>query len=395
MTQQRPLNKKVLIVQQVFKQYRLAFFQQLALQLASDGFELTLCFSLPQGNDLAKADNISVPPAAFALLVPLKTFGPLVWQEVPDCTAFDLVIVEQANRHLLNYLLLGRRLLGLPPKLIFWGHGFNHQASTGLWSSLKEHYKRWLLRYADGFFAYTQPVADYAQQQGVDPQRITVLNNSIDTAAFRTRVQSLGLARQPSPISTQTPTTGFTLLYCGALYPDKNIPLLLQTARYLAEQQQLTRLIVLGDGPERHLLVAEQAAQQALWQQDPQQHAVWLDYRGACFGEDKAAAYAEADLVLHPGLVGLAVLDAFAAGLPLITTDFRGHSPEICYLVHGYNGLIVPETSLPEALLALLQAPEQLAALAAGAVKSSDQYSLASMVQAFAAGVRKSLLETP
>ena len=385
MSQQRPATKKLLIVQQVLKQYRVAFFQQLAAQLALDGIELTLCFSLPQATDLAKADNITELPGPYATLVPLRQFGPLVWQQVPPLHEFDLVIVEQANRHLLNYLLLLRRLFRPAPKLIFWGHGFNHQASAGVGSWLKEQYKKRLLRCADGFFAYTQPVARYAQQQGVAVNQITVLNNSIDTTMFAGQVEHFRRQQSrasPSPqMSPHAKAPGFTLLFCGALYPDKKIPLLLQTAKTLADQKLLKRLIVLGDGPDRALLTGAAAAP-------------WLDYRGACFGDDKAAAYAEADLVLHPGLLGLAVLDAFAAGLPLVTTFFSGHSPELAYLEHGVNGLIVDENLLASRVQQLLLAPVELAALADGALKSAGKYSLASMVQAFAGGVHRALSAT-
>lgn len=406
--------KKVLIVQQVLKQYRLAFFQQLAQQLAADGIEFTLCFSLPQGAELAKADNISQPPGSYAKLVPVQTVGPLVWQAIPELASFDLVIVEQANRHLLNYQLLFRRLNHKAPKFIFWGHGFNHQATPGLWSNLKQQFKKTLLGYADGFFAYTQQVANYAIAQGVAADKVTVLNNSIETETFRANVQKLrqqngsvnaGAAdtavtstavTSSAVINSAAATTLLpnepqpkalpTLIFCGALYPDKQIALLLQTAEQLAKQQLIKKLIVLGDGPDKPLLEAALKAQSSSSQQ-----MAWLDYRGACFGEEKAAAYTEADLVLNPGLVGLAILDAFAAGLPLVTTHFRGHSPEISYLVHGYNGLMVEASQLTQALTQLLQSPQQLQNLAEGAAQSSAQYSLAAMVQAFAGGIRRTL----
>lgn len=372
--------KSVLIVQQVLKQYRFELFEQLAQQLAADGIQLTLCFSLPQGDELAKADNIVSPPGPYAKQVSINTFGPLVWQSVPDVGSFDLVIVEQANRHLLNYLLLLRRAWKQTPKVIFWGHGFNHQALPGLWSSIKQQVKKAQLSVADGFFAYTQQVATYAMHQGIGAERITVLNNSIDTSAFCNQVQRL--RQQRAARSKQRPT----LLFCGALYPDKQIGLLLQTAQQLARQQYIGKLIVLGDGPDKPLIDAALKAQD-----QAAQPSAWLDYRGACFGEDKAAAYAEADLVLNPGLVGLAILDAFAAGLPLVTTHFRGHSPEISYLEHGVNGLMVEASQLSESLMQLLQAPQQLQVLADGAAQSSLKYRLESMVQAFASGVRQVL----
>ncbi len=44
--------------------------------------------------------------------------------------------------------------------------------------------------------------------------------------------------------------------------------------------------------------------------------------------------------MLHPGAIGLGVLDPFAYGLSLETTDCRNHGPEVAYLNNGKNGLI-------------------------------------------------------
>ena len=46
-------------------------------------------------------------------------------------------------------------------------------------------------------------------------------------------------------------------------------------------------------------------------------------------------------LFLMPGLLGLAVLDAEVMGLPVVTTRYPWHSPEIAYLRDGETGVIV------------------------------------------------------
>jgi glycosyltransferase involved in cell wall biosynthesis len=392
---QKPTQKRaggrVLIVQQVFKQYRLAFFEKLAQQLAAHGVELTVAFSAARGVQQLKNDNINQPVGEFCQRVALRQFGPLVWQQVPDLASYDVVVTEQANRHLLNYLLLLRRLWLGRPKWVAWGHGFNHQAPTGLWSRGKEAVKRQLLRAPDAFFAYTAQVAKYVTAQGVAP--VTVLNNSVDTSHLAQAVQHLRAAKaatyaeqsqakhshvQQSASAAAQPAC--TLLFCGSLYPDKQLPLLLSVAEALVRQGVVSKLIVLGDGPQRHLLEAVQAP--------------WLDYRGACFAEDKARAFAEADVFFNPGLLGLAVLDAFAAGLAVITTDYAGHSPEIAYLQHGYNGLVLPSDQLISAMQQLLTDAPALARLNAGATASSAQYSVDAMVNAFVAGVLPLLPES-
>lgn len=373
---------EVLVVQQLLKNFRLPLHDGVYQQLARQGIAYRLVFSAPAGAEISKGDCLTAAPAPWYQLIRLRSFGPLVWQQPPRWRQARVIVVEQANKHLFNWwLLLNLTLLparfwpgGQKPRLVFWGHGFNHQAPHGF----GEWLKRQLLRYPAHWLSYTQTVSRYLQQQGVDAKRITTLNNSLDNQQFGQQVRTL---RQQWRTAAAVPLTPgqrakpLVLLFCGALYQDKQLPLLLQVCADAVAVGAVAKLIVLGDGPLRHLLTTAPPA--------------WLDYRGACFAEDKAKAFAEADLVLNPGLVGLAILDAFAAGLPFITTDFAGHSPEIGYLQHQVNGLQLPmqAQALVAALQTLQQQPEKLATLADGALKSAELYSMSAMVANFSRGV--------
>jgi hypothetical protein len=44
--------------------------------------------------------------------------------------------------------------------------------------------------------------------------------------------------------------------------------------------------------------------------------------------------------MLMPAHMGLSVLDAFAASLPVITTRHNNHSPEFAYVKDGRNALL-------------------------------------------------------
>jgi glycosyltransferase involved in cell wall biosynthesis len=384
MTTQQP--PKVIVVQQLLKNFRRPLHDGVHQQLRAQGVEYQLVFSAPQGAEISKGDCLSTAPAESYRQVPIRHLGPLVWQHPAGWRSARVIVVEQANKHLFNwYLLLNLALLPAccwpqrrKPALVFWGHGFNHQRRHGL----GEWLKRQLLRCPTGWLSYTETVTDYLRQQGVPATRITTLNNSVANQQFGQQVQRLRTQRQQAQ-----PTTVFAspqqvavakplvLLFCGALYQDKQLPLLLEVAAKLVDAGVVAKLIVLGDGPLRALLTATPYP--------------WLDYRGACFADDKAQAFAEADLVFNPGLVGLAILDAFAAGLPFITTDFTGHSPEISYLQHQVNGLILPmqPQALVQSITELQKNPRLLAALAAGASHSAQKYSMAAMVQNFSRGV--------
>jgi glycosyltransferase involved in cell wall biosynthesis len=346
---------QVVIVQQVLKQYRLAFFDGLAAELAKMRIKLTVLFGVATGAEAEKADNISVAPASHYQVVAVNRYGPFVWQWHPLLAQADVIIVEQANRHLLNYWLLWlRRRRDF--RLLFWGHGYDHQQVKFLQSRWKQYW----LNACDHFLAYTDPVAAWLQQQGLPGEKITVLHNSLDTSAL------LALQRpRPEPV-----VRPLVLLFSGALYPAKQLPLLLQSCAVLYQQKLISRLIVLGDGPERDMLQQWAAT------------APWLDYRGACFADAKTQAYLAADLVLNPGLTGLAILDAFAAGLPYLTTLQPDHSPELCYLRHGFNGYLLQAEvpAIVAAVKTLQQDPQLRAALGEQARVTATQYSLKQMV---------------
>jgi glycosyltransferase involved in cell wall biosynthesis len=94
-----------------------------------------------------------------------------------------------------------------------------------------------------------------------------------------------------------------------------------------------------------------------------------------------------------PAWVGLSILDGFAASLPVVSADFRNHSPEIAYLAHGFNGLMTvaePE-AYAMALLSLRNDPDRRAAMSLVAAESGRRYSLDQMVERFAEGVGTAL----
>jgi glycosyltransferase involved in cell wall biosynthesis len=91
-----------------------------------------------------------------------------------------------------------------------------------------------------------------------------------------------------------------------------------------------------------------------------------------------------------PGLVGLAILDCAAAGLPIVTTAYPYHSPEIAYLKQNHNGLIVEEWRDPiayaDAVVSVLRDDRLQARLALGAEEIGKLYSIERMVQCFSKG---------
>lgn len=375
---------RVLIIQALMKPYRVPFFTRLGETLAGHGVGLRVAYGQPGPREARKGDAAELP-APWGLPVRNRWLAGerVLWQPVwRAAVAADLVVVEQANKHLINPLLLARARLG-GPRVAFWGHGRNRAAPAG---TLAERAKRALVRAPHWWFAYTEGVAGELAAHGVAPARITAVNNAADTAAFAAQLAAvdeaqLALLRDRLGISAGAPVG----LYCGALYPAKRPDLLVEAALQVRAARPDFHLLVLGAGPEQAQV---QAAARA--------HA-WIHAPGAVFGAARAPYFRLADFFVHPGVVGLAVLDAFVAGLPTITCQVPGHGPEVDYLRDGENALVVaPDAGmLARAVLELAADPARRAALATQARADAGHYSLDGMVARFAQGALAALAAPP
>jgi glycosyltransferase involved in cell wall biosynthesis len=121
----------------------------------------------------------------------------------------------------------------------------------------------------------------------------------------------------------------------------------------------------------------------------------WLQYYGPKTGAEKAEIVAQAQLMLMPGLVGLVIVETFAALTPLVTTNFSGHSPEIEYAEHAVNSFIIDRDPTPSQyaneVAKLLGSQEALERLREGCRRSASVYTLDNMVENFASGIHEAL----
>jgi glycosyltransferase involved in cell wall biosynthesis len=291
----------------------------------------------------------------------------------------DLVIVEQANKLLFNYYLILRRIFR-KKKFAFWGHGLNLQISK------KNIFNRFKLTYINGanwWFAYTASIRDFLVQQGVKKEKITVVQNAIDTKTLNElynsiAVEEVDVLREKYQISKNEKV----LIYCGALSKDKNIQFLLDAADELKSKGIDFKLIIMGNGP---LLkqVQNAAAEKP-----------WIIYAGPQFGRDKALHFRLADLFLLPGAMGLAILDSFAFETPVVTIKYDFHGPEFEYIIDDYNA-VVAEGNVKDytaKVAGLLDDPEKMNMLKNTGKEMILKYSIQAMVDNFIEGIEKALL---
>lgn len=371
----RGRKRVVLIVQRRLPHYRVALFEALRDALARHDVQLRVAHGEPDATERSKNDSGHLP---WAEHLDTRYFlgGRVCWQPYSQLLdGVDLLVVTPENKLVSNLAPQFRRR---DVRFAFWGHGANLQGKDSSW---RERFKRRTSVHADWWFAYTQRSARLVQALGFPGERTTVLNNATDTGELMRWREAL---RQPE-LEAQRQALGLhgahVGVYVGSLYPVKRIGFMLDAARRIRQRVPDFEFLVVGDGPQAGEL-------HAFCGQHPWAHAL-----GARTGADKVAAIAQAQVMLNPGGVGLGMLDSFACGVPMITTDCGLHGPEIEYLLDGQNGLMTRDDSQEyvDAVVSCLLEPDKRQRLATACAEAAREFTLEAMVQRYVSGVLQCL----
>lgn len=304
-----------------------------------------------------------------------------LWQPVVGAArGSDLTIIGQENKLLVNHVLMAMRAAtGL--RLAYFGHGKNFQApeQTGLAARLKT----FTTRQVDWWFAYTERSADIVAATGFPRDRITVVQNSIDTAAIARERAAITASEQEQLRRELVDGSDNVAIFIGSIYGLKRLDFLIEAGTRVARAVPDFRLIIIGEAE------GDDDLTRAVREQP------WIRLMGAKLGLEKTRLASLAKVLLMPGLVGLVALDSLAYGLPLITTDVPYHSPEIDYLTPGVDSVMVRPHDDADAYAAavirtLSDDPYREALRAAGARKIAA-FSTEAMASRFADGITRAL----
>jgi L-malate glycosyltransferase len=199
-----------------------------------------------------------------------------------------------------------------------------------------------LTRMADHVVANAEAIRHMlVEEEGLSPERVTVIPNGLDLARFRSRVRE-GL-NAPLPDTKGAPVV---VHVANMNHPVKRQEDLLRALGRVRARGQTLHAFLVGDGPRR----AELERLAGTLGLTDSVH--FLGHR-----TDVPALYAKADMgVLCSTAEGMsnAVMEGMAAGLPMVVTRVGGN-PEL--VADGERGLVVPPLqpeALSEAFLKLL-----------------------------------------
>lgn len=325
--------------------YRIPLFNSIADQLAQRQFHLQVLFAMPTyhrrqwQNVLAEArfeyqilDLPRVPwGEEYVLAIPRRLSQALRALRATCLVlgGFSLLALSGASfaqRHRIPYII--------------WSGETIAEAQRRRGKSVRRFLRHQLTRRASACIAYGTRAQEYLQTLGVTHDRIRVAVNCVDTDFFRDQVSA-----RRSLLTAPSHAVGARLLFIGHLQRRKGLDSVLHALK-LCEHLPVN-LDVVGDGPAR-AHYEHMAAELGL------HNVIFHGFRQKAELPD---FYAAADLFVFPSLqeiFGLVLVEAAAAGLPIIASKFAGGTVDV--VQEGRNGFVVDPTDI----LALAQRIKEL-----------------------------------
>ena len=368
--------------------YRRAFYERLA---KIPGREYVVFHGDPEpGSGIAAAEgpflvpNVRVRNRFFTVLGRTVVYQSAIRTIMRG--GFDVLVIGHEIKFIASMLLFLRFYLSGKP-VIFWGHGRTpellHRRALGrAVSRLAEGIKRRMIRGAAGYLAYTESTASYVIDAGMPPGRVSVLYNTIDISGeILTHAKASTLDRSTLRRELGLSEASTVVTFLGRLIAAKQPDLLIDAVQSLREKDGCNvELLIVGTGP------AEDNIRARL------RNVRWGQYLGSVRSDDRMShIFRVTDAVVIPGLVGLVVTHAFAHGVPVITRRLPLQVPEIEYIKHGHNGLILDPKDFVRGLCEFVKSTELKERLAAGALETRKTLSMETMAATFDALIGRTI----
>lgn len=275
-------------------------------------------------------------------VVHIATEGPLGWSALSAANKLRIPVVTDFHTNFHSYS--GHYGLGfLRPAIVAYLRKFHNKAALTL--------------------IPTEGIRQELARHGYN--NLGILARGVDTRLFNPQRRSATLRAQWGAADDDP-----VALYVGRIAPEKNLDLVFKAFAAMLEQTPQTRIVLVGDGPDRMLWQRRQPAAR---------------FCGAKTGVDLATHYASADMFLFPSLTetyGNVTLEALASGLAVVAFDYAAAQ---AHIRDGLNGLKASPGDEDEFIRKSLQAlgPELRCRLQAAAWRSVQELSWEDIHQQF------------
>jgi len=240
----------------------------------------------------------------------IPTMAMLKWMQVPTVASFHLDYAQLAQHF---------RIAGL---------------DMGFTRPLIDQVTKTVFNWADARLAPSRLVQRRMRAMGIAD--VGLWQRGVDADSFHPRFRSTAMRAE----MTGGQSERVILLYVGRLSEEKQI----EQLKPALERLPQCHLVIVGDGPARALLEREFAGMS-------------VTFLGYLHGERLSQVYASADVFVFPSQLetfGLVVLEAMAAGLPIVAARVGGVGDMVQEGLSGYTYTSGDNKALLECLRKLL-----------------------------------------
>jgi len=302
---------------------------------------------------------------------------------------YDAVVITTESKFIANLaLVLLGKLRGF--SVLYWGFGYHpvrgsreSDVPNPVMHKITTAIKKGFTNLSDGFIAYTKSGAERLMESGYPRERTFFVQNTIDMSE-QLRLWAAEQNTDPQAIRREfglkPDSTVFTFI--GRLVPIKRVDQLIEAVRRINANklsQRPVEAVIIGDG-----LCMDDLKTQA-------KDVPGIHFLGHKPPNDEVARCLKVSAAsVVAGMVGLVANHALAHGCPVITRELDTHSPELEYIEHDRNGLIIPGDmdQFAGTLARLADDDAWQARLAQGAFETRDGLRMDDMAARFDEAVR-------
>lgn len=327
-------NKKVVLIQKIFANYRKPVFDLLAQHINL----LVLYGHNNSGIETTKSNySKKIPSLQYwfkdtaVILFPL--FQILKFRPKVVILEFALGLIN------LPIIILVCKIFGI--KCAFWSHGYDRAIGFQPKNRLLDRYRLFLMKWVGANIVYGKEDRDVLQPY-LTKSEIFIAQNTLDTISASKIRKELELEGKVGIKERLRVNHEFNLIFIGRMIASKKPELLIQMYEQLKSKYNLVVGVhFIGDGPMLEKI-----------KEEIQEKSIETDFylHGAVYDDVKNGELLFiSDLMVMPGYLGLSVNHALCFGCPVLSfkkiNGYPSHSPEVEYVITDKTGFLLEEHS--------------------------------------------------
>lgn len=242
------------------------------------------------------------------------------------------VIICEGESNLPNNLLVALYAKITRTPYIWWGLGKVRSNKPSVFRKLFHPLIKYMLKNATAILAYSTFAKEFYSSYGVNQNKIFVAYNCVDTEKVIADIEKYEpfVKKEKEKLGLDNKTI---ILFVGTFEKTKKLENLILAYQQIKSQYSNTALLLVGDGEakqEIENLVKEKRLDDVV-------------FTGKKI-EDVSLYFLMGDIFVLPGEGGLAINQAMAHGLPIVTVPADG--TELDMIINGENGYIVENNNI-------------------------------------------------